>query len=236
MSSNQCQIAGGSNEANDCFYFSFLDPPSTPTIHGLDEGEVLLAGSLKRISCTSIAGNPLATLKWFIGDRELKSEYMTRDNYASAELPFVPRAADNGARLTCQASNVATQQPLVASRNLTVDFAPELVQVTVRPTNPRAGYNATLVCETSSSNPAATVTWWHNGERLEEATEMVMDGDHGGFVTTSHLFLAMTAQHHGAVVTCDAYNELVGQRSHDSITLSVDRKLTFYIFFLTNIC
>jgi hypothetical protein len=57
---------------------------------------------------------------------------------------------------------------------------------------------------------------------------MVLDGDHGGHVTSSHLQLTLTAQHHGAVVTCDAFNEIVGKRIHDSITLSVNRKLIIF--------
>jgi hypothetical protein len=55
---------------------------------------------------------------------------------------------------------------------------------------------------------------------------MVLDGDHGGHVTSSHLTLTLTAQHHGAVVTCEAFNEIVGKRVHDSFTLTVRRKFT----------
>ena len=69
----------------------FADPPGPPQIQGLNIEEILTAGSLKRITCTSISGNPLATLKWFNGDKELVSIYLTRDNYASAEVAFVPK-------------------------------------------------------------------------------------------------------------------------------------------------
>ena len=92
----------------------------------------------------------MATLKWFNGDKELVSIYLTRDNYASAEVAFVPKGQDNGGQLRCEATNMASMQPLVVKRNLTVDFAPEFVKVSVRPDRPRAGHNATLVCETVS--------------------------------------------------------------------------------------
>ena len=128
-----------------------LDPPGAPQIQGLDENEVLIAGNLKRITCTSISGNPLATLKWFNGDKELVSIYLTRDNYASAEVAFVPKGSDNGGQLRCEATNMASMQPLMATRNLSVDFAPEFVKIAVRPERPRAGHNVTLVCETGSS-------------------------------------------------------------------------------------
>lgn len=199
-------------------------PPGEPQIQGLDTNEVLTAGNLKRITCTSISGNPLATLKWYNGDQELVSIYLTRDNYASAEVAFVPQGSDNGRQLRCEATNMASMKPLVAVRNLTVDFAPQFVKVSVRPERPRAGANATLVCETASSYPASSISWWTNGEKLQGATEMIVDGAYGGFVTSSHLQLALTPQHHGVVVTCDASNGIANQRAHDAVTLSIARK------------
>ena len=186
---------------------------------------------MKRLTCTSIAGNPLATLKWYSGQRELPSIYTTRDNYASAELAFVPDQVDNGAELRCEATNVAIEDsdnsPFVASRQLNVQFAPAYVQVSIMPENPKAGQNATLICETGSSRPAATVDWWSNGKKLtKDATEMVVDGgDHGGYVTSSHLLITLTPEHHGAVITCEANNRIVKKRVHKDITLSVKRKL-----------
>jgi hypothetical protein len=82
-------------------FSSNADPPGAPKIQGLEDGEVLTAGNLKRLTCTSISGNPLATLRWFIGDKELNSIYVTRDNYASAEVSFVPKWNDNGAQVDC---------------------------------------------------------------------------------------------------------------------------------------
>jgi hypothetical protein len=115
------------------------DPPGPPKIQGLDEGEVLTAGNLKRLTCTSIAGNPLATLKWYVGDKELNSIYVTRDNYASAEVSFVPKWTDNGAQIRCEASNLAMPKPEIALRKLDVDFAPEFVKLSSRPERPRSG-------------------------------------------------------------------------------------------------
>ena len=59
-----------------------------------------------------------------------------------------------------------------------------------------------------------------------DATEMVVDGgDHGGYVTSSHLHLTLLSKHHGAVLTCEATNKIVKKRVHKDITLSVRRKL-----------
>ena len=78
----------------------------------------------------------------------------------------------------------------------------------------------------ASSYPAASITWWTNGEKLEGATEMIVDGAYGGFVTSSHLQLSLTPQHHGVVVTCDASNDIGNHRAHDAVTLSIARKCT----------
>ena len=126
----------------------------------------MTAGNLKRMTCTSIAGNPLATLKWYIGDKELNSIYVARDNYASADVSFIPKWTENGAEIRCEATNLAMPKPEVAYRKLDIDFAPDNVRLSSRPENPRAGHNVTLVCETAPSRPASTITWWHNGERL----------------------------------------------------------------------
>ena len=54
---------------------------------------------------------------------------------------------------------------------------------------------------------------------------MVVDGgDNGGYVTSSHLHITLSSEHHGAVITCEATNKIVKKRVHKDITLSVRRK------------
>ena len=56
---------------------------------------------------------------------------------------------------------------------------------------------------------------------------MIVDGAYGGFVTSSHLQLSLTPQHHGVVLTCDASNGIANQRAHDALTLSIARKFQY---------
>merc|ERR1719510_828221 len=56
---------------------------------------------------------------------------------------------------------------------------------------------------------------------------MIVDGAYGGFVTSSHLQLSLTPQHHGVVVTCDASNGIANQRAHDAVSLSIAHKPVF---------
>ena len=183
-----------------------------------------MSGSLKRVTCTSIAGNPLATLKWFMGDRQLQSYYVTKDNYASAELELIPSPSDNLEQLRCEASNLALTNPLVETRDLSVKFPPTTVKVTSNPEKPSAGRNITLTCDTGPSNPRAVVVWWINGHRLNSEKDIYVDGNYGGIVTTSQLTLSVNADHDGTVVTCEASCEGIKQKVHDAITLSVNRK------------
>jgi len=204
-------------------------PPSKPEIQGLDDGDVLVAGNLKRLTCISMSGNPLAKLKWFIGKREVVSVYNTVDNYATAELALVPDQRDNGAEIRCEASNAALDDgPLTARKRLSVEFAPKFVSVSVRPEQPKAGQNVTLSCESASARPPASISWWYLGQKLEGATEMITEGgDNGGFVTTSHLQVSLTPTHHGATVACEASNHITNQRAHQDLHLTVSHKPLF---------
>ena len=60
---------------------------------------------------------------------------------------------------------------------------------------------------------------------------MVVDGgDNGGYVTSSHLQLTVSSQHHNALITCEATNKIVKKRVHKDITLSVKRKFSIMRF------
>jgi hypothetical protein len=43
----------------------FTDAPGTPNITGVTSETILEEGQIKRLTCISMAGNPLADLKWF---------------------------------------------------------------------------------------------------------------------------------------------------------------------------
>ena len=93
-------------------------PPGRPEIQGLAEGEILRAGQLKRLTCISMSGNPLAKLTWYVGVRQVASVYRTVENYATAELSLVPDQSENGAHVRCEATNpaIAESGPFVTSK------------------------------------------------------------------------------------------------------------------------
>ena len=80
------------------FPFFFPDEPGQPNITGL-RGSVLDEGQIKRITCISMAGNPLPDLKWFRGDDEipgLTTEKDEEENYSRSDLIVVANRTDNG--------------------------------------------------------------------------------------------------------------------------------------------
>ena len=69
--------------------FFILDPPGAPNITGLSSETVLIEDQVRRITCISMAGNPLADLKWYRGDEELTNSVTIKgedDQYSKSEL------------------------------------------------------------------------------------------------------------------------------------------------------
>jgi hypothetical protein len=97
-------------------------PPDPPSIFGYQEATAIRAGSLQRLTCVVNGGNPPPTLKWFVGDDEIKSGIASvSGQVVSSELSIVAKDSDNGAEYRCEASNSATgDSPLTASVHLTV--------------------------------------------------------------------------------------------------------------------
>ena len=50
----------------------FSDPPSSLSISGYKAGEELQEGSLRRLKCTALSGNPLPTLEWLAGNKKVE--------------------------------------------------------------------------------------------------------------------------------------------------------------------
>ena len=47
------------------------DPPDSVQIFGIDEGHQIIAGQELTLSCMAAGGNPLASLTWYKGDRQV---------------------------------------------------------------------------------------------------------------------------------------------------------------------
>lgn len=196
-------------------------PPDPPEISGYQEGQVVRTGDTLRLLCVSRGGNPLAHVVWYKNDREIDQSYVTGQNKAENELTIMPvQTSDNDAIFRCEASNVATPKPLVASFKLTVHFPPKKVKVSGHRLA-KAGETVTLKCESSNSNPAASITWFARGRQLPEDNTQVKTAPNGGFISTSITKVNLTGNENNVMYTCQAKNEYINQAVTDSVTLSV---------------
>ena len=82
----------------------------------------------------------------------------------------------------------------------------------------------TLTCESSWSNPPATVTWWRDGVSIPAPTENSTETKYSGKKVRTMLELKLTPEFDGAVYTCQALNPVVKKSVHDAVTLQVKCK------------
>ena len=75
-------------------FCSLIDPPGAPNITGITSETELIEEQVRRITCISLAGNPLADLKWFRGDEEIPGTVTVKGegengDYSKSELTLV---------------------------------------------------------------------------------------------------------------------------------------------------
>ncbi|KAJ3641993.1 hypothetical protein Zmor_028460 [Zophobas morio] len=206
-----------------------LYPPNPPFIHGYryTERSYIPSGTMQKISCTSYGGNPLATLTWYKNDKKINSVIKTTDKSVTAEITIVTNVTDNKARYRCEAANSAIDIPLFEDITMNVYFPPDYVTIRKDPVELKPNEQATLTCDSGSSNPPAKILWWRDGILVQGLYNTTKAGLHGGTVSTIELKLNITEQLNGIVYTCQATNEALRRSAHDTITLQVLYKPVF---------
>ena len=185
----------------------FADPPDELSITGYKQGEILQEGSLRRIKCTALSGNPLPELEWFAGNKKVggaKLEKAESGAYVSLEISIKVDRSDNGKSYKCQAKSEASEEPFRKSVALKVSFPPRRVKVEVEPESPIVGKPAVLKCLTDSSNPDTQILWWYNGEQIHGSDSQTKVGIFGGSISSSLLHIDVTEAHINAEYKCEA--------------------------------
>ncbi|KAH1018792.1 hypothetical protein HUJ05_006493 [Dendroctonus ponderosae] len=204
-----------------------LYPPSQPFIQGYEEGLHITAGTVKKISCSSAGGNPLATLTWYKNDKKIHSTTKTNNDIVSAEITILTNVTDNEAQYRCEAANSATEIPMFKTITMSVYYPPETVRIRQEPAELKPNEEATLICDSSSSNPPATLTWWREGIPVQGYQNYSKQGLHGGTVSTIELKVNVSEEMNGIQYACQAQNEALQRSAHDSISLQVLYKPVF---------
>uniref|UniRef100_A0A915BAH0 Nephrin n=1 Tax=Parascaris univalens TaxID=6257 RepID=A0A915BAH0_PARUN len=193
-----------------------LAPPMEPRIYGMD-GEALLEGEMLNLTCEAHGGNPLATLSWFRGVDKLKETRSTASGDTSqSTVSFILDRTMNNQQVRCEAENGALDEPLVATKTITVLFPPRRVVVRQDERTRRqmiAGEPTQLICIVPSSNPAAEISWQFSssdhpvtlrGENKLNKTSR----ENGGFEVENVLEFTPTLDMDGSDVKCIASHPL----------------------------
>ena len=93
------------------------------SVTGYKQGDVLKEGSIRRIKCTALSGNPLPKLEWFAANKKVegaKIEAAKSGTFVSSEISIKVDRSDNGKTYRCRAQNKATREPFTKSVQLTV--------------------------------------------------------------------------------------------------------------------
>ncbi|XP_049307143.1 nephrin isoform X1 [Bactrocera dorsalis] len=200
---------------------NILYPPSSPIISGYMEGQIIPAGSVQKLLCVSSGGNPLATLTWYKNDKRVNSVIRTADKSVSAEITILANVTDNQAQYRCEASNSATEIPLFESTILSVHFAPEIVKIRVEPEVLKPGMEVAIICDSSSSNPPAKLTWWKDGIPIDGINNSSKPGLWGGTVSTLEFKVNVSQEMNGVVYTCQSANEALQRSVHEAVNLNI---------------
>ena len=133
---------------------------------------------------------------------------------------------DNGKEYSCKASNSATgdDNALSTSVPLKVLFKPAFVNISVEPSEPKAGQKAILTCISDSSNPTARIIWRYKNKHYNGVDASVKSGAFGGNITTNMLEIEIKPEDHGAIIICEAVNDELQESVHNALTLSVKCK------------
>ena len=174
-------------------------------------------------------------------------------------MTILANVTDNQARYRCEAHNSATEIPLFETKTLSVHckflefkynkinfnikhiqnfiyykVAPETVKIRIDPEELKPGYEATLFCDSSSSNPPAKITWWHDGIPVESINNSSKAGLWGGTVSSSELRVNVTQQMNGNVYTCQSSNEALTRSVHEAVKLQVLCKINKNLILIYN--
>ncbi|XP_071534279.1 nephrin-like isoform X2 [Panulirus ornatus] len=195
--------------------------PASPVVQveGGD-GPEFAAGTRLRFLCTSEGGRPPPAVTMYKNKEELATEIEQDGNVtkARAEVQVVP--ADNGAEVRCQVTSPATPTPMTARTTIHLRFPASELRVWVKPSKVEAGEEAAIMCESSSSRPAASISWYSQGATLQGATTSHSPGQFGGTVTRSELLVRTATADNGRDFTCNAHNGL-GVTLTNNVTLNV---------------
>ncbi|XP_045527336.1 hemicentin-2-like [Pieris brassicae] len=186
-------------------------PPSKMIITD-DKGDVKQAivgpyveGDSFTLKCDVSGGQPRPWVKWFRDEIETDTPVTVLTGGAVRGVLRVGplTRTDVRAAFTCRASNHLRSHPIETTLTLDMNFPPLTVHIlgSNQPLSAIRRYD--LLCQSAGSRPPASITWWKNGHRINNAKETLSTD---GNTTTSTVSLQLTKSDAGAKLACRATN------------------------------
>ncbi|XP_047519195.1 hemicentin-2-like isoform X2 [Pieris napi] len=186
-------------------------PPSKMIITD-DRGDVKQAivgpyveGDSFTLKCDVSGGRPRPWVKWFRDEIETDTPVTVLTGGAVRGVLRVGplTRTDVRAAFTCRASNHIRSHPIETTLTLDMNFPPLTVHIlgSNQPLSAIRRYD--LLCQSAGSRPPASITWWKNGHRINNAKETLSTD---GNTTTSTVSLQLTKSDAGAKLACRATN------------------------------
>ncbi|CAH1163760.1 unnamed protein product, partial [Phaedon cochleariae] len=170
-------------------------------------------GASFTLRCDVYGAKPPPTVTWYRNDVAVSesSVAVPAKGQTPSHVRSEIRVAGLGRRdvhsqLTCQAANNARTAPLAATLHVDMNFGPLDVVILGDNQPLSAGRRYDLLCQSTGSRPPATITWWKNGQRLENTRDMTSND---GNTTTSTLSFVPKKEDDGKYLSCRAENKVV---------------------------
>ncbi|XP_058813514.1 neural cell adhesion molecule 1 isoform X2 [Topomyia yanbarensis] len=166
-------------------------------------------GDIIKLRCDVYGGRPTPAVSWYRDGVPLVAEtkYMALGKHLRSEIALGPLTRqDLHSKLVCKANNHVRASPVEQSVQIDMNFAPLNIRLIGAHQPLSAGHRYDLLCQSAGSRPAASITWFLDGVRLDKSKETTSaDGNQ----TTSTLSISLNRTDAGKYLSCKAYNTYV---------------------------
>ncbi|XP_076328672.1 cell surface glycoprotein MUC18-like isoform X2 [Tachypleus tridentatus] len=161
-------------------------------------------GSRAVLRCIAEGGKPPPAVTWWRHSVLIDNHYTEIDsNRVENQLFLDLSRQDFRISLMCQASNTNLTSPNNVTVNVDMNLKPLDVHIMHTEQHFSAGQRASVQCRTSGSRPAAHISWFKDGQRMNWSKEVT---DPKGLWTISTLELTPSSGDNGKYLSCHAIN------------------------------
>nr|XP_006816843.1 PREDICTED: hemicentin-1-like [Saccoglossus kowalevskii] len=199
------------------------------------------------LTCTTTTSNPSATILWYRNnkiddnDDNINIGILTETNgdyngkISEQQITITTRAEDNQAEYKCKARNPQITGDVNSYiETITVYFSPVYPDGCSTLLSGYPGDNGhviagdilILTCTSCSSNPDASLIWYHDNQMINVPNQLVyVDSVYSGRKSTQEMTITLTYRHHNNELYCKAKNSQVGQsKQSNAVFLNVHYK------------